>query len=124
MHQLVKSVALVVMIAVAQSASANGCDKVEREDELQECLRAEFSKIDKELNAAYAKLRGELNKEALVLLTKAQRLWVSLRDADCELDAESYKGGSGYQAIYIQCQIDRTRQRIKYFKSSRLWPRG
>ncbi|WP_184044724.1 lysozyme inhibitor LprI family protein [Inhella inkyongensis] len=109
---------------MAQSASAKGCDKVEREDELQECLGTELATVDKELNAAYAKLRGGLNKEAHVLLTKAQRLWVSLRDADCELEAESHKGGSGYQAIYIQCQIDKTRQRIKDFKSSRLWPRG
>lgn len=124
MHPGVKSALLVAAVAISHPALAARCDKVEREDQLEACLANEFFLWDRELNAAYSKLRGGLNSEGKVLLTKAQRSWVSLRDADCELEAESHKGGSGYQAVLIQCQIDKTQQRIKDFKSSNLWPRS
>lgn len=124
MHRVVKSALLVAVVAISHPASAMSCDKVEREDQLEACLADEFSLTDKQLNSAYSKLRGGLNSESKALLTKAQRLWVSLRDADCELEAESHRGGSGYQAVFIQCQIDKTRQRIKDFKGSKLWPRN
>jgi uncharacterized protein YecT (DUF1311 family) len=127
MHRAIKPTLLAVVIGAAtfQSAFA-ACDKVVREDELQECLAAELAVVDKELNSTYARLRGGMKKEGaetLELLTKAQKLWVSLRDADCELEAESHKGGTGYQAVYLQCSIDRTRQRISEFKRSTHWPR-
>ncbi len=122
MYRVVKSALFVATIAISHAASAMGCDKVEREDQLEACLAEQFSLTDRELNSAYSKLRAGLNSEGKVLLAKAQRLWVSLRDADCEFEAESHKGGSGYQAVFIQCQIDKTLQRIKDFKGSKLRP--
>lgn len=124
MHRVVKSALFVAAVAISHSASAARCDKVEREDQLEACLADEFLLADRELNATYSRLRGGLSLEGKVLLTKAQRIWVSLRDADCEVDAESHKGGSGYQSVLIQCQIDKTQQRTKDFKGSKLWPRN
>ena len=102
---------------------AAGCDNVVREDALQECLSSELSAANIELNATYAKLRGGMDKESLELLVKAQKLWISLRDADCDLEPEAYKGGTAYQSIYLQCQINKTKQRASEFKKSTYWPR-
>jgi uncharacterized protein YecT (DUF1311 family) len=125
MHRVVRLVVFLAALAALTSRAAHAadCGKVVREDALQECLSGEFSTADKELNAAYAKLRSRLDKEALELLTKAQKLWISLRDADCDLEAEAYKGGTAYQSIYLQCQINKTKQRTSEFKKSSYWPR-
>lgn len=99
------------------------CGNVVREDILQECLAAELSSADKELNATYSKLRSPLGKDEKELLTKAQKLWVSLRDTDCEFEAKSHKGGTGAQSVYLQCQIDRTKYRTTELKRSFFWPK-
>jgi uncharacterized protein YecT (DUF1311 family) len=128
-QQTVRRVVRPVVITAAfaamasPSAFAADCGKVIREEAIRECLSAELSVADGELNATYGKLRGGMDKETLDLLTKAQKLWISLRDADCELEAEAYKGGTAYQAIYLQCQINKTKQRTSEFKKSTYWPR-
>lgn len=120
----IKLIAIASLLALSQTTLAKGCSNVVREDELLGCLSEEFALADKELNVTYLKLRSAISKDTVELLVKAQRLWVSLRDADCEFEAESHRGGTGYQAIYVQCQTDKTRQRIKDLKGSIFWPRG
>jgi uncharacterized protein YecT (DUF1311 family) len=123
MHHFAKLFALTIALLMSVPAIAGKCDNVQRDDLLQDCLASELATFDKELNAAYAKLRGGMEKDTKDMLTKAQKLWVSLRDADCDFEAESHKGGTGYQAVYLQCQINKTQQRIKEFKGSMFWPR-
>jgi uncharacterized protein YecT (DUF1311 family) len=125
MRRIVTSVFLLATFEALVSGPvfAAGCDNVARDDELRDCLSKELATADKELNATYAKLRAAMNKEPVELLTKAQKLWISLRDADCDLEAEAYKGGSAYQAVYLQCRINKTMQRTSEFKKSTYWPR-
>jgi uncharacterized protein YecT (DUF1311 family) len=125
MHRTFKPavfVAALVFLAT-RAASAAECDDIAREDLLHECLARELSIADHELNATYTRLRAGMSKDARELLIKAQKLWIALRDVDCDLEAEAYKGGTAYQAIYLQCGIDKTRQRTSEFKKSRFWPR-
>ena len=64
MHRVIKSALIAVPLAAlaSKSAFAAECDKILREDALQECLSGELSVADKELNATYGKLRGQLDK--------------------------------------------------------------
>jgi uncharacterized protein YecT (DUF1311 family) len=122
MYHLAKLFILTIALLVSGAAIAGNCAKIQRDDLLQDCLAKELATFDKELNATYTKLRGVMEKDTKNMLTKAQRIWLTLRDADCEFEAESHKIGTGYHAIYLNCQITKTQQRIKEFKESSFWP--
>lgn len=94
-----------------------------KEDEILACVGSEFTDADRELNSTYARLRSSTPKESVELLSKAQRLWVSLRDADCDFQADNYRGGTAYQTIFVVCQRDKTRQRTLELKQFGQWPR-
>lgn len=113
---------LLCLTLFAPLAQATPCASVEREDALQTCLSEAYTSADKALNQTYARLRGALDNDTRAMLSRAQKQWIALRDADCEFEASSYQGGSGYQAIYLQCQLDATVQRTARLRHSNYWP--
>jgi uncharacterized protein YecT (DUF1311 family) len=80
------------------------------------------AKADRELNQIYRRLRTNLPENlappytrdgVLSELTVIQKLWLQLRDADCELFHGLIGGGNtGHFNFQYQCYLDRTLKRI------------
>lgn len=76
--------------------------------------RADFEKVDRRLNAVYAKVQKQLDVEGRAKLRIAQRAWVEFRDAEAELHADTEaRGGSMAPLILFGTMTRLTEARIK-----------
>lgn len=86
------------------------------------CAEQAWKKADKDLNELYRRLRATLPEDlappyarddVLKQLAAIQKLWVQLRDADCDLyEGMSGGGNTGHFNYQYQCYLDRTLKRI------------
>ena len=96
-------------------------DKAMSTVEMYECQKTENEKQDKRLNQEYQKLMGELRKdqsedgkEIVERAVKAQRSWITFRDASCDLEGAQMLGGSGQISIVMGCVGRMTKERADY----------
>jgi len=75
------------------------------------CAQEEADAWDAVLNKEYGQLLGLLKPEAAEDLRKAQRIWITSRDADCRVPYYFYNGGSIVQILGARCLLDRTAER-------------
>ena len=111
--------------AIAQSDDMN-CSDPQTQIEMNICSGMELEAADVELNAiwplarktndAYAEYLPEERKSDVKSLLKAQRAWITFRDAHCTSVALPNTGGSIYALIYNNCREDLTRQRTKQLR--------
>jgi uncharacterized protein YecT (DUF1311 family) len=99
---LLLSLALITSVAQAQSE----CDKYKTSYDKTYCFAKLFLESDKELNAVYGDLRGQLKETARKQLTDVQRDWIKYRDGKCE--------SSG--AIDVDCNYRVNRDRAEYLR--------
>lgn len=84
--------------------------------ELNEESAKAWNKADDALNATYKQLLGKLDDEGKKKLQAAQRAWIKFRDAECESQADEYRGGSILPLIYHTCAKDLTEARTTQLK--------
>jgi len=123
--------ALVAALLLSSTAHAQqqkdpiDCIKVNKDGgdqyEMDVCQAREYAAADVELNKVYGKLRDVFkdDKAADALLRKAQRAWVTFRDAEGALCADNHgfsEDGSGYGMVLMSCKTDLTRQRTAVLK--------
>jgi uncharacterized protein YecT (DUF1311 family) len=115
-----KPAILSVMFAVfvLQTARAQSCDDAQSEAEMQVCTDKAYKASNAELNALYRKIQKRLadDKDTGQLLVKAQRAWLSFRDAECAFSSSGAAGGSVYPTTLSMCLDDLTRKRVNDFK--------
>jgi uncharacterized protein YecT (DUF1311 family) len=76
------------------------------------CNSAELGRRDAELNSAYSQLIGALKiPERTAPMRKAQRAWISYRDAQCEAEGAEALGGTLASLIIGSCRIGLTYER-------------
>jgi uncharacterized protein YecT (DUF1311 family) len=109
---------IVLFAGISTSSIAGSCDKVLAQDDLTECLGAEFAKADQALNKTYRKLSLKLDADSKDLLKKAQLAWISYRDNDCRFESLAVKGGQAENTTYISCQTEKTLIRTNELKKS------
>jgi len=94
--------------------------------EIEYCANREFEKADKKLNATYTQVVAQIKanpstnsmgKPMLSQLIKAQRLWVSFRDAECDSHYTYYIDGTIRGLMYVSCKTELTEQREKNLRS-------
>lgn len=104
---------LFVTLALTFSLSsfANDCENADSNYEMRECAAKELEKQDAELNRQYGLVMKKLDKEGIEKLKKAQRAWISFRDAQCELEADEMRGGTGAALIMLGCLGRMTEER-------------
>jgi uncharacterized protein YecT (DUF1311 family) len=79
--------------------------------------RAEFVKVDAELNRTYEALLAKLpDAESKEKLKQSQRAWVGFRDAEAAFAADQARGGSMAPTIRYETMTELTQQRIKQLK--------
>lgn len=79
--------------------------------ELNEAAGQHYAAADFMLNQAYSQLMAALNSERKGRLKKAQRAWITFRDAHADLVASAYSGGSIQPLIRTQALIELTEHR-------------
>ena len=88
------------------------------------CMGRELEVWDEMLNAAYAAEMnrwsedGEWGERQQARLREAQRLWISLRDADCAYSAGFHEGGSLARVVSAGCLLDATAARTLHLRYS------
>jgi uncharacterized protein YecT (DUF1311 family) len=89
------------------------------------CNMREEKAWDALLNAEYQRLIRLLKKpEAIEDLRKAQRLWLTARDADCRVPYYFYDGGTIVQILGARCQLEHTAGRALLIRSWREMAQG
>jgi len=79
--------------------------------------RAEFVKVDAELNRTYEALLAKLpDAESKEKLKQSQRAWVAFRDAEAAFAADQARGGSMAPTIRYETMTELTQQRIEQLK--------
>ena len=68
---------------------------------------------DRQLNAAYTKLRTRLGPESRARLQAAEEAWIRFRDRECAFIGAPTAGGSIHGMIVAQCQARLTLVRVK-----------
>jgi uncharacterized protein YecT (DUF1311 family) len=86
-------------------AFAELCDNPSTQSDMTYCADWQFKKDDAGLNDVYGRLKESYAKipAAKTALTKAQRAWVTFRDAECKLESTGEEGGSAQPMVYSQC---------------------
>ena len=93
------------------------------------CVEQKNEKAEKEFNENYQKVLIRLSEEETILreswskvelvepFQKAQRAWLSYRDAECFFSSVS-STTSPWQGVQIEeCKLEMTLERVEYFKS-------
>ncbi len=114
-----KYFAVLLLLFVASLAAAQCKDAVSTKD-MQDCMDKEWKKSDAELNRVYQAALKKLKPEQAALLKKAQRAWLTYRDAQCEADYKMFAGGSAAPLALTQCRVTLTQERSKTLKDTYL----
>lgn len=89
------------------------------------CNMREEKAWDALLNEEYQLLIGILKKpEAVEDLRKAQRSWITQRDADCRIPYYFFDGGTIVQILGARCQLEHTAGRALLIRSWREMAQG
>jgi len=78
---------------------------------MNQCAGQEYQAADAVLNQVYSRLVAKLDNDEKAQLKEAQTAWLKYRDANCELVADQFKGGTIRPMIHANCLADMTRKR-------------
>jgi len=94
-------------------ANTEHCPNAITQLELTQCAADFYKTEDAQMNEAYLALYNQLNTQipAQQQLLMAQNAWLAFREADCELRAKIYEGGSLRQMAVQLCLCQRTQER-------------
>lgn len=85
---------------------------------MRQCAYLNAVGEDIKLNETYQKLLRSLETPAAKQkLIKAQRAWLSFRDATCEYEAIAWTGGTGYGVVHSGCLAIMTSRRNQDLQS-------
>ena len=83
--------------------------------EMINCMLAEMTRQDAQLNEQYKKLMSKLSAERSKALIEAQRAWIRFRDANCGFYNDP-QGGSAARLASHECFLNAIADRAKELK--------
>jgi uncharacterized protein YecT (DUF1311 family) len=108
---------LLLAPAVLKAQGARSCiDQARTQMEMTDCAAAELARADSVLNDVYRQVIAGMDSATVPLLRQAQRAWIGLRDADCEVENAEFEGGSIHPMLYAMCVAHQTRQRTAHLR--------
>jgi len=102
---------LVVLLAMVVAMPATVL--AQSQMELNQQAGTTLQDADRQLNAAYTKLRTRLGPESRARLQAAEEAWIRFRDRECAFIGAPTAGGSIHGMIVAQCQARLTLVRVK-----------
>lgn len=77
------------------------------------CTISNLGNEDRALNSVYAKVLKGADSIRSAKIRAAQKAWISMRDASCELAGDDLRGGlNGEKALIAGCRLEMTKKRI------------
>ena len=106
---------LVVLLAMVVAMPATVL--AQSQMELNQQAGTTLQDADRQLNAAYTKLRTRLGPESRARLQAAEEAWIRFRDRECAFIGAPTAGGSIHGMIVAQCQERLNLVRVKDLES-------
>ena len=103
--------ALVILFAAMAwpaVAADDPCQHAARDPELTACWNGEFKKSEAEIAKRLQVLAARHRKDEPKLhdlMSKAQKAWLTWREAACRVDTFESRGGSGFSVYWDKCRI-------------------
>ncbi|MCD8357233.1 MAG: zinc-ribbon domain-containing protein [Clostridia bacterium] len=82
--------------------------------ELNQLAYANYQHWDTLLNDIYQSIKAELSSSEFETLKKLEKEWIAQRDAQADLDASDWVGGTGYGAVYNGSLAESTGERCQW----------
>jgi uncharacterized protein YecT (DUF1311 family) len=113
------SLAFLAIMATTGAAAAQDCNDAQTQAAMTECAGDAYDEADRKLNETYKQIADRLADapEIKASLKKAQRAWITFRDAECEFTNAQAVGGSLYGALITQCLAELTEQRAEMLQT-------
>lgn len=89
------------------------CGSEQTTADMLNCANSRYAKAQREMNAAYEKLRSRLDSTGKRKLEAAQTAWLSFRKSDAEFMADGARGGTMAPLIATTVSADMTEARTK-----------
>lgn len=122
------------VMAIAQNAKPDPCEKASTQAEMNDCYGAEYQKEDARLNRVYRKVMEYLQRDlaqagsdqglkqsaqtAIDDLKAAELAWIKYRDLQCEAAGQQYEGGTMRPMIHSVCMAMVTEHRVQEIKQA------
>lgn len=113
MIRVLRLAALLACIPAALVAQDNhsSCDDARTQTDMNRCAAMAYARADTALNQTYQQVLQSTESARQETLREAQRAWIRMRDADCELENAEFEGGSIHPMLFALCQAHATRLR-------------
>jgi uncharacterized protein YecT (DUF1311 family) len=107
-------ICMAALLALAGAAWGADCRNARDQASMNRCAEDDYREADRELNAAFGRLMGELRDTGLRnRLRQAQRAWIQYRDRKCRFETAGEEGGSIHPLVYDMCLTRLTRARTR-----------
>jgi uncharacterized protein YecT (DUF1311 family) len=110
--------ALPPLLAPRSARAQQNCDEAQTTRDVTNCAIKASEAADKRLDRLVAEISQKFGRSYGSRLRGVQRLWARYRDAHCELDGESVRGGTVYPSYVALCYMDLTNERIKVLRDT------
>ncbi|WP_295139551.1 lysozyme inhibitor LprI family protein [uncultured Reyranella sp.] len=117
---MIRPLAALLASLVVFQASAQAQSQME----LNQQAGTTLQDADRQLNAAYTKLRTRLGPESRARLQAAEEAWIRFRDRECAFIGGPTTGGSIHGMIVAQCQARLSLARVKDLEAQLNCPEG
>ena len=110
----------VLLLLLFPSPVTAQCKEAISTKDMQDGVDNEWKKSDADLNRVYQESLKKLKPEQATFFKKAQRAWLTYRDAECEADYKMSAGGTAAPLALTQCRVTLTQERTKTLKDTYL----
>jgi uncharacterized protein YecT (DUF1311 family) len=80
---------------------------------MQQCMRHELDKVGAEVDRAFALAMSKADVERGEFLDRSQAAWRNYVDAECALQGDELRGGTGEPRQTFGCWLIESRRRVK-----------
>ncbi|NPT44624.1 DUF1311 domain-containing protein [Paraburkholderia sp. 1N] len=92
-----------LILSIHAHAETIDCKNASDQASLNQCADLDYQAADKKLNETYSKLLKKVSPQGKPRLQKAERAWVTYRDAQCEFLTSSPTPYSAQPMIHSYC---------------------
>jgi uncharacterized protein YecT (DUF1311 family) len=109
--------AAMLIASTSALAAQPDCSTVTTEAAMTQCAANSLKASDAKLNQTYRALLAKVSKDGKTRLQKAQRAWISWRDAQCDFNTSGSRDGTIHEMVQTSCVDDLTQAQTKLLDS-------
>jgi uncharacterized protein YecT (DUF1311 family) len=118
MRALIPCVVTTLLLASSATFAAQpNCANATDQATLNQCANNSLKASDAKLNQTFRALQNKVSKPGKDKLQKAQRAWITWRDAQCDFNTSGTRDGSIHAMVEASCLDDLTQAQTKLLNS-------